>query len=321
MNKIKELEYIPQIGLQNLRRFQKGFVCTCPNCGTKTPWKRKLYILVEGKQFITVFCQKCGLDTNLKNFIRMQNSLLYESYLAEERKELISDLKNGTLFRKESNLSQVNNVIDLKYKFNLNTKYFKPAKYHKESVEFCKERHITEHIDKFYYNVHPDHLLSGMLIFPFLLDDQSTLYGFQGRHCKEKKFNTFSTNESMKVYNIYNVDFDQTVFIFESIIDSLMINNAIAMLGTSISEPVMNLIKKRVFVFDNDRTGKKRAIQMLESGEKCLVYPDSFKYKDLNEAVKKGVSKSSLPSLINENIYEGIKGITKINFQLMKMKK
>ena len=320
MNKNSELQFIPRLGLQNLKRVQSGYVCTCPKCGINSPWKTKLYILTEHKSFVTVFCQKCGMNTNLRNFIRENRPLLFEEYKAEEKKELYSDIKNGNIFKKQVQKSEINTHIELQYKFKLNTKYFKSATAYRESVEFCKKRYITEHIDSFFYNIHPKNVLSGMIIFPFYLEDQETLYGFQGRHCKEKLFNTHSKNESMKVYNMYNVELNKPVHIFESIIDSLMVDNSIAMLGTSLSKPVLDMMKDKIFITDNDKVGKNKALQYLNEGHKCFIYPDNFKYKDFNEAVCAGMPKSELSWLIKDNVFDKTRGITKLKLQILKMK-
>lgn len=280
-----------------------------------------MYILTENKTFITVFCQKCGYNTNLKNFIREFDPYLFEEYKKEESKERLEDLKNGTINRKLIGSSAINTVIDLKYTFKLG-KYFKPAKEYRKAVEFCKKRHILEHIDNFYYCIHPTSIMSGMVIFPFYMEDHETLYGFQGRHTDHKLFYTHSKNESVKSYNTFNVEYSQNVYIFESIIDSIMVPNSIAMLGTSLSEAIKTLMPNRTWVFDNDRVGKQRAMEYLEMGEKCVVYPDSFKFKDFNQAVcEGGYTQSKLLRLISENTCDKIKGKTKLMFQLMNTKK
>lgn len=322
MDKIHELQYIYRMGLPNLKPFSKGYMCTCVKCGTATPYKRKLYILTEGREYITVFCQRCGYDTNLRTFIKDFFPLLYQEYEEEDKKLKLENLKNGTLFKKEHKKPLINTDIQLQYKFHLSDRYFKPAREYSKAIDFCKRRQITDYIDRFYYCIHPDSIMSGMIIFPFVLDDNETLYGFQGRHTDQKLFFTHSKNESIKCYNIFNVNPKNTVYIFESIIDSLMIDNAIAMLGTSLSIQVENLIPNRVYIFDNDKVGVKRSIEYLEQGSKCVILPPNLKFKDFNEAVcKYGYSKDDLMSIVNENTLQGLAGIAKAKFKLLNMRK
>lgn len=322
MEKQNELKYISQLGLNNMKRIFSGYMCSCPVCKEgSSPWKTRLYILTEKKSFITVYCHNCGLDTNLKTFIQKVNPYIYSDYLNEERAEQVQNLKNGTLVKKQSYKSDFSNEINLQYVFELNNKYFKSAKQFKQAVDFCKKRHIEEHIDTLYYNVHPNHTLSGMLIFPFIMADSEMIYGFQGRHTEHKRFHTHSKNESLKVYNIYNVNIDEPVYVFESIIDSMMMDNSIAMLGTTLSKAITDKMKKPIYVCDNDFTGMKKCLQYLEEGKKCFIFPDNFRYKDFNEAVMDGINKSTLPKLILENVYQGLNGISKIKLNLTKRKR
>jgi hypothetical protein len=320
MEKYKELAYIPRLSILKLKRIQAGYMGSCPICKEGShPWKTRFYILTENKSHITVFCQRCSYNTNLRTFIKDTHPYLFEEYLAEEKKEFLANLKEGTLIHKEQRQSEINNIINLQYTFKFG-QYFKPAAKYREAVEFCQKRHISEHIDKFYYNIHPSKIMGGMLIFPFLLEDQETLYGFQGRHTKVKTFFTHSKNEFMKVYNLYNVNLSETVYIFESIIDSLMVPNSIAMLGTTLSKPILDMIKHKVFIPDNDNVGKQRTLQYLKEGYRCFIFPDNYKYKDFNEAVCDGVKKSDLILLIKCNTFEGLLGETKIKFQMMRKK-
>lgn len=121
----------------------------------------------------------------------------------------------------------------------------------------------------------------------------------------------------MKIYNIYNVDFDKPVYCFESIIDSLMVENSIAMLGTSLSIPVSNMIKHKIMVTDNDRVGKTKTLQYLNEGHSCFIFPNNFKYKDFNEAVCDGYKKSDLSKLLEDNTFKKEAGVSRIRFQLM----
>jgi len=318
MQKYKELQYIHRLGLPKLKRVQPGYMCSCIKCREgSSPWKTRMYFLTENKEYITVFCQHCGYNTNLRMFLKEFFPFIYEEYVKEELNDKMEGLKNGTLIIKEPKKSKINTCVELKYKFNLNQKYFKPANKYRASVDFCKKRHISEHIDKFYYNIHPTHIMSGMVVFPFLLEDQETLYGLQGRHTEKKLFHTISKNEAMKIYNIFNVNFDKPVYCFESIIDSLMVENAIAMLGTTLSPAISDMIQHKVMITDNDRVGRERTLRYLQEGHECFIFPSNFKYKDFNEAVCDGFKKSDLPKLIENNTFIKEAGIARIKFQLM----
>ena len=85
-----------------------------------------------------------------------------------------------------------------------------------------------------------------MVIFPCYMPDGETLYALSGRHIDFKRFYIHSKNESFKVFNIFGVNLNENVFIFESIIDSYTVDNSIACLGADISKNILKMIKKRL---------------------------------------------------------------------------
>lgn len=315
MNKYNDLKYITQLPLRNLKKIPVGYVCSCYKCNEgRSPWKTRMFFLTQKKDFTVVYCQNCGYDTNFKTFLKDNFPATYEDYLKEERSELLNDLKNGTLVIKEKKIQNIiNSDLELKYVFRMNKDYFKKAKYYPAAVEFCKRRHITDHIDDLYYNIHPDHALSGMVVFPFYLEDKYHLYGLQGRHTEFKKFHTHSKNESMKIYNFYHVDFELPVYIFEAIIDSLTFDNSLAMLGVSLSDAVLSKMRNPIYILDNDKRGIETALKYAGENKNIFVYPKSFKYKDFNAAICDGVKKSELKQMVTENTFKGFAATVKLN--------
>lgn len=315
MNKFNELKYIPRLPLKKLRRFSGGWFCSCPICNEgSSPWKTRMFILTEKKTFITVYCHNCGYDTNLKTFIGQLDPLLHEEYVKEEKQEYLDGLKNGTLVTKEKvQKKEKVNIDNLKYIFNLNSEYFVPAKQSSDAVAFCKKRRIIDFIDDLYYNVHQAHTLTGMVIFPFYTDNKQSLYGFQGRHTSEKRFHTHSKNEGMKIYNYYNVDTSKQVYVFESIIDSMMIDNTTAALGVSIGPEVEERLNDPIYILDNDKKGIDTAIKYASENKKIFIYPKNFGFKDFNEAVCKGFPKTELKQMVNENSYKGFSATVRLN--------
>jgi hypothetical protein len=97
-------------------------------------------------------------------------------------------------------------------------------------------------------------------------------------------------------FNIFNVDFTQPVNLFEGYVDSLFLSNSIGQIG--INTDLSFLLKEEGidfrFVYDNDLSGNKKAIKMLNNGYKIFLWNKFFidilkKYKgnDLPGAVEK----------------------------------
>ena len=147
----------------------------------------------------------------------------------------------------------------------------------------------------------------------------NTMYGFYSRSLYEHKFFTYipSNNVGFKVWNLYNIDIEKPVYVFEGIFDALSayqcgITNVIACLGAT---PPLDLLKGMdlVFCLDNDRTGYLNSIKYLKQGYKALIYPDSIKHKDTNDMLKDGID---IKDLILNNIGSGILAQVKIQRKL-----
>ncbi len=321
MTKIDQIKYLLQLNLQGLKQTESGYNFKCPICGDshKSQTKRRGWALTrKNNDTLIIYCHNCGYSSNFKTFLKNVNPCLYNDYINQEKEEYIINLKNGSLRQKPVYQKSININTQIKYQFKLNQKYFKPAKNFKQAIEFCNKRKIKDHIDELFYCIHPNNICSGMLIFPCYMPNNETLYAFSGRHTEFKRFYIHSKNESHKVYNIFNVNLNENIFIFESIIDSYTLDNSIAALGSDISENILNDIKYPIFCWDNDKTGRLKTLKYLNNGYKCFIPPDNFHYKDFNEALCNGITKSQINKMVLENIFEGFSGITRINFKLMR---
>lgn len=320
MTKIDQLTYLLQMHLQNMKKTESGYNFRCPICGDskKNISKRRCWALTKkDPNDVLVYCHNCGYSSKFKTFLRNVNNTLFLEYQKHERQEKLNDARKGTLFSKPKSNVEINIDIPIQYQFKLNSKYFKPARNYKKAIEFCKKRKILDKINQLYYCIHPDNACSGMLIFPCLMPDGETLYAFTARHTEFKKFHTHSKNESFKIFNFFQVNLKEEVFIFESIIDSYTVTNSVAALGADISKSILDKIEQPIFVFDNDFTGKIKTEKYLNQGYRCFIPPDDFHYKDFNSALCDGMTKEQLNKILKSNIYSGIIGISKIKFKLM----
>lgn len=301
MEKYQELSYIHQLGLKNLQKVQAGYVCSCPICGDSQhhKYKRRCYILDNKLDFITVHCHKCGLTTNFKKFISMVSPAVYEDYIQEEKKYLLT---KGHIFQKKIDIPNTK-VYDYDLTlFKLNSKSFIPALSNEKCIAYINKRKIPSYVaEQLFYCTKEKLPCYDMIIFPF--KKENLVYGFQGRSLSGKKFYIHSKNDSFKVYNIFNVDWEKPVYIFESIIDSLYTPNSITCLGSDISEKILSLLKEPVFVFDNDKVGILKATKYAQQGYKIFIWPTGIKGKDVNELIVKwNFQPETIYKMIKNNI-------------------
>lgn len=191
---------------------------------------------------------------------------------------------------------------------------FIPAKSHRPAAEYCSRRKIPLKVFKgFYYNEEIKVIKDNgkkfsyrdMLTMPFYFG--SKIYGYQARSLEGKTFYTKSF-PSHKIYNLYNIDNSNTIYILESILDSIFLDNAVAMIGASIPKEIIKIMKDPVLVFDNDcaKDTYNRMVGYIDQGYKVVIWPEDLLYKDVNEMIINKMTKNEIKTLIDDNTYQGV---------------
>lgn len=144
----------------------------------------------------------------------------------------------------------------------------------------------------------------GRLVFPFR-DVGGVITGYTGRSIggEEPRYVAIKSANSTAIFGTDTVDRSRTVYVVEGPIDSLFLDNAVAM-GTS-SRAVE--FPDYVMVYDNEprnpdivRIMKKS----VDSGDRVVVWPESVTQKDINDMVLAGVDAKSV---ISQNTHRGIR--------------
>lgn len=143
-----------------------------------------------------------------------------------------------------------------------------------------------------------------------LLNKQKKLYGYQTRivHNKEFWFTLSEQNKKFRAWNFYNINWDEDVYIFESVEDALSsgLENVIAVMGKYITPFIMEKLKKPIICFDNDDDGFKSMCRHILKHNHCkaLIYPKDFKQKDMNDLlVKENMNREQIKDFILKNIH------------------
>lgn len=136
------------------------------------------------------------------------------------------------------------------------------------SIKLCKERLIPEEVyNKWFVSI--DNTYKNRIIIPFY-NDKNKIYYWQGRALYDwmiPKYLSRSGYNLNNIYNYYTVNRDIEVIILEGMIDSLFIENAIAMTGLKIYDEKLKRFKKRYFLLDPDEDGKEKTLKLLNKGE------------------------------------------------------
>ena len=95
------------------------------------------------------------------------------------------------------------------------------------------------------------------------------------------------------LFNVMNVDMNSPLTIVEGPIDSLCIQNAIALQGATKLNNYFDDIKMVRFLFDNDKIGKEHALNKLKANKKVFLWEMyikkmniKYKVKDINDIIK-----------------------------------
>lgn len=146
------------------------------------------------------------------------------------------------------------------------------------------------------------------LVLPFI-DARGEVFGFQGRAfgSTDLRYITIMLDESKeKVYGLQDLDYNSKYTVVEGPIDSLFLDNSIAMAGASFN----TLLKPEnaTIVFDNEPRNK----QIVEKMERCIqekyrvcMWPDT-PGKDINEMIINGMKSADIQLIIDSNSYRGL---------------
>ena len=146
------------------------------------------------------------------------------------------------------------------------------------------------------------------LVIPFY-DDYGNLMTIQGRSLEPNAYLRYitlkKTENSSKVFGLDRVDRSRTVLVVEGPIDSIFLPNCIATADGNL----MSAGFGDIFIPDYQYRNKdvcNNIEKMIAAGKKVVLFPDSFAFKDINDAVKNGGMKShDLLRLITSNIHHG----------------
>ena len=158
--------------------------------------------------------------------------------------------------------------------------------------------------------------IEGFIIIPLIKGNE--IYGFYTRSPKEKKFFTYikETHVGFKAWNLFKVDPEKPVFIFEGIFDAMSaiesgLENSIALMGAKPSQEILKMLKHPVFCLDNDRTGILNSLEYCKKHH-VVVWPFA-EPKDANEML---LQKIDLRAIITQNIKSGISATVALRAKL-----
>ena len=311
------------------RKSENLFNFRCPHCGDSKKSSSKARGFVYRKKNDMFFkCHNCGVGQTLGNLIKFLDPTMYKEYVferfkdgkVESEKPEFDFTPSKILKSKTANEKQLDS---LKRFDQLVTTH--PAK------KFVFDRLIPkEHWDKFFFcskffewtnSIVPNKFPSlqydhPRVVIPFY-DRAGNFFAFQGRAFgkEQPKYITIKFDETkQKIYGIDRIDLNKPVMITEGPIDSLFLDNAIALAG---ADAVVNIQHTQcTMIFDNEPRNEHIVNRMKTAVDKkfnLVIWPESLKYKDINDMIIAGMSSTKVSSLIHSSTYCGLEAHQHIN--------
>ncbi len=323
--------YISRLGAK-LERFSEKrrnlFNCRCPLCGDskKKSYKTRGFIYIRKNNF-NYMCHNCGASMSLSAFMKQIDPELHKEYVLEKWKSgQTGSRKNISTpeFKFDAPTFTKSKVCD----FSLGTKIIDLPDNH-PAKSYCIQRKIPK-MDLLYYTKEFKTMVSELttgydnlieeerLVIPFF-DSECKVFALQGRALKQSgmRYITIKIDEEKtKIYGLERLDPTKTVYVVEGPLDSLFLENSVAMAGADIDLEYFTKWKDVVFIMDNEPRNKQivdKYIKLIDAGFKVMIWPEKVKEKDLNDIILSGIDTSELKQIISKNTTYGLQAKLRVN--------
>ena len=308
--------------------------CRCPICGDsqKSKMKARGWLLQRDNNLI-FYCHNCHASLGLGNFLKEIDMSLYNSYVMDKgldkftREDKPKDIKPlDKLVMKQPHFTKKGSpLLKLKKISSLNISH--------RAKKYIEKRKIpaSKHYKLYYaenFNGWVNSLLPGKMpdlkeeriVLPFI-DSNNRVFGFQGRALDSSslRYITIMLDESMpKLFGLNDVDFDKTYYVIEGPIDSLFLENCIAMAGADGNASGLKNTQNAVFIFDNEPRNKEivsRIEKCIDAGYKVFIWPEYIVDKDVNDVVLSlGLDTKQLMSIVEKHTYSGLSAKLQLSY-------
>ena len=289
----------------------------CPYCGDSHKSRTKARGFVFRKKNDLFFkCHNCGTGASLGNLIKTLDSKTYKDYIMERYKKGVETRSspqpefkfNAPVFRKKGILKGLKSIQDLSDDH--------PARQiverRKLPVESLSDLYLCESFYKFTNSIikgkfpslggdHP------RLIIPFRGED-GEVFAYQGRAFgnEQPKYITIKIDADRdKIFGLDKVDKSKPILVVEGPLDSLFLDNCIAVAGADFSSMEGDL----TVIYDNEPRNKeinKQIEKTIDQGKSVCLWPDTMVCKDINDMIILGYTKEEIQEIITNNTFSGV---------------
>lgn len=302
----------------------------CPICGDSSTKKNKARgYIYKKKNDMFYKCHNCDAGKTFGGLLKIVDSLLYPQYVMERYQEGVA----GPRANKEPEFKfEQPNFSGRNTSRLIDSIMDRVDKLHEQcdltdsnhiAVDYCRKRRIPiEKWDRLYHieDISKIHQLAPKykdriktneprLAIPFFdREGKMTAISLRDYGNSPLKYILVKVNEdSPTVYGLDVINYNEPVKIVEGPLDSLFLDNAIACAGTSFNKiQTLNLPEDRIIIVDNQPKNKEVCNiihNLIQSGERIVIWPDNIEQKDINDMVMAGVD---VGNLISNNVFQNL---------------
>ena len=293
----------------------------CPYCGdSKTNLTKARGYVFRKESNLIYKCHNCGIGANLNNFLKHLDSQLHDDYIKEKFLDNGKDRDTQAYEKFSTHAPYLKGSSPLKSKL---VKKVSSLDHNHYAKKYVQKRKIPS--DKHYLLYHTESFNQwsnewchkkletnsdcARLIIP-CHNEENKFIACQGRAYDNNDFKlryqTSKVHEDTQlIFGQDRLKSDKPKFAVEGPIDSLFVDNCVAVLGFN---KFKLLSKDYTIIPDNDRRNTqvlKSMSELLELGYSMVLWPDEIKEKDINDMIMSGMSVEKLKEIINNNTYQG----------------
>lgn len=305
----------------------------CPLCGdsSKSSTKARGWIFEKSNKFL-FYCHNCSASMLFGNFIKQIDPVLYIEYQREkfiennvtnpsiESKPDITKISVPKFLSNNSPLKALKKIsslpVDHVFKKYVMTR--KIPSHHHYRLFYCDK--FKAWVNTFVPDKFTDLSKDGPRLIIPLIDREKKFFGCQGRSLNDRdiRYITILQDESKpKVFGLDTCNVSKSFYVFEGPIDSLFIENSIAMCGSDLSQTLDVNKELATVVFDNEPRSKQivdKIEKYIKNNYRVCLWPKSVNGKDVNEMILNGHEPEELKILIDKNTFHGLQA--KLNLQM-----
>jgi hypothetical protein len=331
-------QYIPKFQ----RVSEDLYLGRCPFCGDsqRNPNKKRFYIYRYDDK-LNYKCHNCGTSGSLVGLIREFNPELYKEIFVESFKES-GEYDKPAL--EERSKEEVEPPSYYREDILKSTKICSELPEDHPARIYLKSRALDDFSDRFYFvpgygsfcramNLqNSEKLRDDSRVVLVCRNSRHDIIGCIGRSVdntsKMRYISSVTERGLHPFYGLDRVDMSKSIYVCEGAIDSLMIDNSVAVSCADldrIEHEIRDAKDKCILIPDNERRQPhimKRLERYLRDGWKVVMFPDWLTgNKDMNEMITSGVlSRNALMDVIGKNTYCGINGMIKFRSEYCKIK-